>query len=311
MEKINNPHDKFVKDLLSDKEMAVSFLESYLPNEVLAILDLTTLEYVTTNFLTPEFHEYFSDIIFKVKSKCNIDSYYVSILIEHKSYPDNLALFQIGSYLCNAYINQSKQGQDFHIIIPLIYYNGGKKWAVKTMEDLFGEMPAGLNKYLPSFSFEFLDLSQLTEGEILNLQNGMLASSMLIQKYRLNPVEMINKFDLIINTLAPFHKGNFLYKFIVYLYSVSEFSNFEFEKLITENKIITQDFKNEIMSTADMLIAKGEAKGKAEEREKAQLEKETIVCNAYKKVKDIDFVSEITLLSNNQVIEILKKYEIM
>jgi hypothetical protein len=65
------------------------------------------------------------------------------------------------------------------------------------------------------------------------------------------------------------------------------------------------------MSTADMLIAKGEAKGKAEERAKAQLEKQSIVCNAYKKVKDIEFVSEITLLSNNQVIEILKKYELM
>jgi hypothetical protein len=69
------------------------------------------------------------------------------------------------------------------------------------------------------------------------------------------------------------------------------------------------------MSTADMLIAKGEAKGEAKGRAegeaRAQLEKETIVCNAYKKVKDIDFVSEITLLSNNQVIEILKKYELM
>jgi predicted transposase YdaD len=66
------------------------------------------------------------------------------------------------------------------------------------------------------------------------------------------------------------------------------------------------------MSTADFLIAKGkaegEAKGKAEEREKAQLEKETIVCNAYKRVKDVDFVAEITLLTNEQVVEILKKY---
>jgi predicted transposase/invertase (TIGR01784 family) len=101
MEKINNPHDKFVKDLLSDKEMAVSFLESYLPAHVLEIIDLATLEFTTTNFITPEFQEYFSDIIFKVKSKKGKTAYYVSILIEHKSYPDKLTLFQIGAYLCN------------------------------------------------------------------------------------------------------------------------------------------------------------------------------------------------------------------
>jgi hypothetical protein len=52
----------------------------------------------------------------------------------------------------------------------------------------------------------------------------------------------------------------------------------------------------------------GQIKGKAEEREKAQLEKETIVCNAYKKMKDIDLVAEITVLTNDQVVEILKKY---
>jgi predicted transposase/invertase (TIGR01784 family) len=308
MDKINNPHDKFIKDLLSEKEMAVSFLQSYLPSELLAIVDLTTLEYISTNFVTEEFQEYFSDIIFKVKGKTSGQGYYVSILVEHKSYPDKLTLFQVGSYLCNAYINQNKQGQDFHIIIPLIYYNGGKQWNIKNMVDLFGELPPVLTKYLPAFSYEFLDLSQLTEDEILNLQNGMLASSMLLQKYRLDPAEMVNKFDLIINTLAPFHKGNFLYKFIVYFYNVSEFSNFEFEKLITENNIIPQEFKNKIMSTADMLIAKGEAKGEARGEAKALLEKETIVCNAYKKVNDISFVAEITLLTNNQVIDILKKY---
>jgi predicted transposase/invertase (TIGR01784 family) len=332
MKKINNPHDKFIKDLFSEKEMAVSFFESYLPKDVLAILDLNTLDYPTTNFITSDLEEYFSDIVFRVKSKNEGTEFFVSILIEHKSYPDKLTLFQIGSYLCNGYINQAKQGQDFHVIIPMIYYNGGKQWEIINLEDLFEEIPPTLKKYLPIFSYEFLDLTRLTEEEILNLQNGMLASSMLIQKYRLDPKEMVKKFNLIINTLAPFHKGNFLYKFIVYLYNVSEFSNFELEKLITNNNVISQELKKEIMSTADMLIAKGKAEGIAEgkaegiaegkakgiaegkaegiEEGKAK-EKEIIVCNAYKKVSDITFVAEIALLTNEQVIEILKKNGLM
>jgi predicted transposase/invertase (TIGR01784 family) len=50
--------------------------------------------------------------------------------------------------------------------------------------------------------------------------------------------------------------------------------------------------------------AEGIAEGKAEE-------KETIVCNAYKKVNDVTFIAEITLLTNDQVIEILKKHALI
>jgi predicted transposase/invertase (TIGR01784 family) len=50
--------------------------------------------------------------------------------------------------------------------------------------------------------------------------------------------------------------------------------------------------------------AKGEARGKAEE-------KETIVCRTFIKVNDITFVAEITSLTNDQVIAILKKYGLM
>ncbi len=51
-------------------------------------------------------------------------------------------------------------------------------------------------------------------------------------------------------------------------------------------------------------ILEGEAKGKAEE-------KETILCNAFKKVKDINFVAEITMLSSDKVVEILTKNGLM
>jgi predicted transposase/invertase (TIGR01784 family) len=50
--------------------------------------------------------------------------------------------------------------------------------------------------------------------------------------------------------------------------------------------------------------ARGEARGEAKKEEK-------IVCNAYKKVKDIAFVAEISSLNNEQVLEILKKNGLM
>ncbi|WP_165933433.1 Rpn family recombination-promoting nuclease/putative transposase, partial [Arundinibacter roseus] len=37
-QRITNIHDKFVKDLLSQKELAIAFLQEYLPGEVAQIL---------------------------------------------------------------------------------------------------------------------------------------------------------------------------------------------------------------------------------------------------------------------------------
>lgn len=46
---IRNIHDKFVKDLLSKRELAIAFLEEYLPDEVTEILDFETLVYQNTS----------------------------------------------------------------------------------------------------------------------------------------------------------------------------------------------------------------------------------------------------------------------
>ena len=68
--------------------------------------------------------------------------------------------------------------------------------------------------------------------------------------------------------------------------------------------------------TEKTLIADAEAKGEArgieigEVRGKAE-EKEKIVCNAYKKVNDVVFIAEITTLTAEQVVDILKKNGLM
>ena len=41
--KINNPHDKFVKEMFADRQMALAFLEAKLPEKILALIDLSSL----------------------------------------------------------------------------------------------------------------------------------------------------------------------------------------------------------------------------------------------------------------------------
>lgn len=42
--KVTNPHDKFFKEVFSEKKTAVDFLANHLPSDVLQALDLETME---------------------------------------------------------------------------------------------------------------------------------------------------------------------------------------------------------------------------------------------------------------------------
>lgn len=40
---INNPHDKFFKAMMAEKDIAVDFLRQFLPDDVLKLIDLNSI----------------------------------------------------------------------------------------------------------------------------------------------------------------------------------------------------------------------------------------------------------------------------
>jgi len=63
---IKNPHDSLFKRTLGDKEVAVDFLENYLPNNILKEIDLTDIKVAKDSFVDEELEESFSDILYNV-----------------------------------------------------------------------------------------------------------------------------------------------------------------------------------------------------------------------------------------------------
>ena len=87
MASINNPHDKFFKELFSRRESAIDFLQHYLPPEVSSLLEISTLSPVKDSFIDEQFQEQFSDLLYQVEFR-ERGTLFVYILFEHKSYPD-------------------------------------------------------------------------------------------------------------------------------------------------------------------------------------------------------------------------------
>ena len=80
----NPSHDDFIRNILSNKEIAVEYFKSYLPAFVSERLDFSELQQIPDTYLSDELKKSMSDIIYSCKLKGAKNSVQVSLLIEHK-----------------------------------------------------------------------------------------------------------------------------------------------------------------------------------------------------------------------------------
>ncbi len=198
---ISNPHDRFFKDLFSREEVGRDFFVSYLPPEILSLIDPDSSELVKDSFTDKELGEYFSDMIYKVRLKEGRTAY-IYILFEHKSYSEPLAGFQVLCYLVRVWEkvvrkhsekrkirskDGKKNGKDrehrFRLprILPVIICHGRHRWNVPAdFGYLFDPCPE-LDAYTPDFSYLLYDLSRYSDDEIKG--TVILKAGMLLMKY--------------------------------------------------------------------------------------------------------------------------------
>ena len=131
-----NPHDTFVRRIFSDPETARGFVASKLKKEILATLDLDSLELVEGSFVDEELRESHSDLLFTVRFRDG-GTGLIYILLEHKSFPDPMTPFQLLRYMVRIWESQQRANVELSPIIPLILYHGETKWTTnRTMQDI-------------------------------------------------------------------------------------------------------------------------------------------------------------------------------
>ncbi len=294
---IHNPHDKFFKELLSDKARAVNLLQALLSKELAALLDLDTIEKQDGSYITKELKAYFTDVLFKVKLKQG-EQCYISLLLEHKSYKDVLVPIQLLTYLGNAYQSQLKNKEPLTLILPVVYYHGKESWNLKSIEHLFSNYSDDLLRYVPKFKTELIDLQALSEKELINLAGNMLSSPLLLQKYATDSEALSTKIVRILSTLDPYLKKNFLNTIFVYSSSLVELTNKEVEEVIDN---LPNPIKGDFMTTYEMIVEKGKKEGRIEATKKFQ---EQTIINCHKAGFTKELAAQILELSLEEVTSI-------
>ncbi|GAQ25683.1 Rpn family recombination-promoting nuclease/putative transposase [Tepidanaerobacter syntrophicus] len=167
---IQNPHDKFFKEIFGNVEVAEDFFTNYLPQSILDIIDLKTIELQKDSFINKDLEENFSDLLFKVN--INNTQGYIYFLFEHKSYPSKDIAFQLLKYMIEIWEAKVRKEQlnKLPIIIPLVIYHGKERWkastALKEMINGYDKLTEDVKAYIPNYEYLLYDISRFTDEEI-------------------------------------------------------------------------------------------------------------------------------------------------
>ncbi|WP_286945573.1 Rpn family recombination-promoting nuclease/putative transposase [Acetobacterium sp. UBA5834] len=193
--KIQNPHDKFFKEIFSNPLVARDFIENYLPEPILKIVDLNELEIQNGSHVDAELSELFSDMLFR--TKINQRDGYLYFLFEHKSYPDRMVALQLLTYMVRIWNQKVNRENDTHIpvIIPLVIYHGKTQWKIGPMlSDLimdFEMLPEEVKQMTPNYRYQLYDLSQFSDEEIKGNAELMIALSIFRDVFKKTSQEFL------------------------------------------------------------------------------------------------------------------------
>lgn len=122
-----NPHDAVFKHFLGKPEIATDFLRQHLPGEILALLDLATLEEQKAGFVDEELRNHFSDILYRVKTRRG-RPVYLYHLFEHKSYPEAWVAFQLLRHKVRIWEEERLKTGNISPILGVVIEICGARW---------------------------------------------------------------------------------------------------------------------------------------------------------------------------------------
>lgn len=261
--KIDNIHDKAFKSWMNEKSEAIAFARHALPKELAEKLLLDDMEIENASFVDEVYEENHSDIIYSCPTKKG-ENVLVSFIFEHKSYLPKYPEFQLMRYLYNGYNYQLKQDKEPTAIICILLYHGKELWLKRKVSDYFRESDAVIERYTPNFDYVLVDLADYTDQEILSIERKFLMRSMLLLfKHKNDDAFVIENskelFIFVDEDILPEQVEYFfstIFTYILHGYTLEDADVVDIVEELNSN-----DLKNKVMSTYDMLVEKGRIKG--------------------------------------------------
>jgi len=169
-------HDGGYRLLFSHPEMVADLLRDFIPEDWVSDIDLSTLEQVPGDYVTPGLSSRESDIVWRVRwGEDNL--LYIYLLFEFQSTVDPWMALRMTVYVGLLYQELLKRREiprsgKLPPVLPLVFYNGNALWgAAREVSELIEEIPGGLARYRPQMRYCLLDAMRMADSELESLRN--------------------------------------------------------------------------------------------------------------------------------------------
>ncbi len=237
---IKNPHDRFFKELFSEKAVMSEFISKTFPEEIVKNINLKSLQLENTSYLDENLQTTYSDMVYNCvynnETKIN-----VTLLFEHKSFYASYPHFQLLSYILRIWEKQLKDKVKLTPVIPIIFYHGKNTFSKKNISEYFGKdvLDKNLKKFIPNFDYILIDTNEFTNEEIkglfdeISLRIGiLLMKNIFIEK---EIVSNMNKFFSEVKELFKTEKGKkFFSQIVAYLFYTTKIKTHIFSEKMSE-----------------------------------------------------------------------------
>ena len=199
-------HDTGYKELFSHPEFVQQLIEGFAPAQIAELMDFSTLQNHSGNYITPLFEEKFEDVVWSVQASWAgiTQRVYLYILLEFQSTVDGRMPIRLMHYVACFYDHLLKNGtttphQGLPPILPIVLYNGSKRWTAR--QDIYDmvqpEPPAFLQVYQPHLRYYLIDEARYTDEE-LGLRKTPLSGVFGIENASANPQSLQQAVDRIV-----------------------------------------------------------------------------------------------------------------
>jgi predicted transposase/invertase (TIGR01784 family) len=251
------PHDATFRQFLTQPEIARDFMELHLPAELRAVCDLSTLKLESGSFVEDDLRQYFSDVLYSLKTAQGDDGY-VHVLIEHQSSPDKHMAFRLLRYAVAAMQRHLEVGhKKLPLVIPVLFYTGKRRpypYSTRWLDEFTD--PALANR-LYSTAFPLVDVTIIPDEEIA--EHRSMAALTLLQKHihQRDLAELVDK--LVPVLLAGYLSSSQVVSLIHYIVQAGETA--DAEALVRELAHRVPQHGDVLMTIAQQLEQKGMEKG--------------------------------------------------
>jgi predicted transposase YdaD len=260
---LHQPKDKFARKILEPREIAISFIQTFLP-WLNPGGDWSGLKQEPGSFISEQYAARYSDMLYSLKIEDR--ELFVYLLIEHKSQEDHWTLLYLMELMVQIWNRRrQEEGKDkktLPVVIPIILHQGKDSWSAPVSFHQYFEGIETLRRFVPDFGAQLVDLADVPLETVANMRLQTILGMMKAVAQGGSLEWMENRQDQLSDLLKAL---GVQYMWFIYGYlgqSEGRINPSTIEKIAA--KMQDSELKNSVMTWAESLREAWHAEGREE-----------------------------------------------